>query len=494
MATANFPCALLTQCQCDLQEPQCSGCQKTGVRCSGPSKSTVFVHAQPDTFLHDTSSRVRLVEAYRARSQSSGRSRQFYQLSAGYLQAMRLSAARLESTSTLHRNDLILSGRPCLWEPLYRSIVHEFEPTSTSGIFSGDRNTMPGTRHYSSMAISIRALLPFACRSTPVADTAIFSLLTMYYGRLHGNSGLVDLARSSYTVALGELGRYLPQATSKNPDITSVLLCASVALSFFENICKVSAFGPAHMTHLEGSLQLLQTCGQAVVRDSPALKLLLGGLRTSAVYASIQRRQPGFLSEPEWNGLFHRGSEATARDRLIAIAFEIPKLLEAVDTARLSADNSSKFSERIEALLDDIRQVQEKLQSWMEDLDRSIEGELFWPSSQPLIGRKQQIDAECQPKHRSSLQQLSFISGTVAGLLVHYWSFQLELLTAEQMLQQLPHTTPIRHATKSTRHSADEVAQLIMESQPYLASCFEGVICLELPMESVRRYLAQSHV
>lgn len=407
---------------------------------------------------------------------------------------MHLSAARSEATSTLHRNDSILSGRLCLWEPLYRSIIQEFQSTSTSGIFSGDRNTMAGTQHYSSVAISIRALLPFACRSTPVADTAIFSLLTMYYGRLYGNTGLVNLAQSSYTVALGELGRYLPQATSRNPHICSVLLCASVALSVFENICKVSAFGPAHMTHLEGSLQLLQTCGQAIVRNSPALKLLIGGLRTSAAYASIQRRQSGILSQPEWNRLFLCGTKATARDRLIAMAFAVPPLLELVDKVHLASDVSFRSPASINVLLHDIRNLQGKFQSWMEYVSQSVEGELFWPSSRPVISSTQHIDSECRPKHQSSLQQLSFISGTIAGLLVQCWSFQLELLTAEATLQNLTHHNTALDPAKSARQRADEVAQLIMESQPYLASCFEGLLCLELPMETVRRYLAQPYV
>jgi hypothetical protein len=56
---------------------------------------------------------------------------------------------------SLPQDDAILSGQLTVWEPLYQAIVGEFTNTSDAGIFSGDRNTRQGTKHYSAMALTI---------------------------------------------------------------------------------------------------------------------------------------------------------------------------------------------------------------------------------------------------------------------------------------------------------------------------------------------------
>jgi hypothetical protein len=134
---------------------------------------------------------------------------------------------------SLPQDDAILSGQLTVWEPLYQAIVGEFTNTSDAGIFSGDRNTRQGTKHYSAMALTIRAFLPFACKYIPALDIAIFSLLTMYYGRLHANAGLVSLARSSYIAALSQFRQDLPKARvgpTGTRHIHQALCCTSIAL------------------------------------------------------------------------------------------------------------------------------------------------------------------------------------------------------------------------------------------------------------------------
>jgi len=127
----------------------------------------------------------------------------------------------------------------------------------------------------------------------------------------------------------------------------------------------------------------------------------------------------------------------------------------------------------------------------MTEVEQSIGGDLFWLSSETKIPRPQVIDPKCSPKHKIGLQQLSFANGTIAGLLVHYWSSHLELLMVEDLLQQLPETIKETVVSRNVCQKADETAQLIMEAHPYLSSRFEGIIGLQLPMESVKRYFAQ---
>jgi hypothetical protein len=74
---------------------------------------------------------------------------------------------------------------------------------------------------------------------------------------------------------------------------------------------------------------------------------------------------------------------------------------------------------------------------------------------------------------------------------VHYWAFQLELLTAQDDLQRCLEIDGKNDFARNASQKADETAQLIMEAHPYLTSCFEGIIGLQLPMESVKGYFAR---
>jgi hypothetical protein len=211
------------------------------------------------------------------------------------------------------------------------------------------------------------------------------------------------------------------------------------------------------------------------------------------VHIAIQRRRVTFLSKPEWNKHESLGNVFDTRDRLTSLAFELPGILEAVDHVRQDLRSSSQTSGVIYSLLGDIQKLRAKFESWLEEVKNSIEGDLFWPSSQTKNFREQSSDPECSPKHKSGLQQLVFASGTVAGLLVHYWAFYLELITAQDDLQQCLKIDAKNAGTQTaSSQKANETSQLIMEAHPYLTSCFEGIIGLQLPMESVKRYFARS--
>jgi hypothetical protein len=425
----------------------------------------------------------------------SERSQQFYESSVAHLQRMRLALLRHEFKSSLHRDDAVLSGRLSLWEPLYRAIVDEYDDSRSPAIFSGDRNIMQGTKHYSAMALNIRALVPFATRYVPVLDIAVFSLLVMYYGRLHSDIGLISLARSSYTAAISQYRRYLrmamPAATGA-AHISRAMFCTSVALCCFEHLDQIATSSFGYMAHMDGALRLLQSCGPSVASGDPEISPVLRGFRRIAVHIAIQRRRASFLAEPEWNQHESPQDVYGARDHLASLALELPKILEAVDQIRQVVRRSSQTSEVIHSLLGDIHKLHTKFESWLDNVKHSIKGDLFWPSSQTKVFREQAVDPECSPKHKSSLQQLVFANGTIAGLLVHYWAFQLELITAQDDLQRCLEVDGKNDVAQNTSQKAGETAQLIMEAHPYLTSCFEGIIGLQLPMESVKRYFARN--
>lgn len=408
---------------------------------------------------------------------------------------MRLALLRDEFKSSLHRDDALLSGRLSLWQPLYRAIVDEYANSRSPAIFSGDRNTMQEIQHFSAMALNIRALVPFATKYIPVLDIAVFSLLVMYYGRLHSDIGLIFLARSSYTAAISQYRRYLhtamPGATGAT-HISRALFCTSVALCCFEQLDLIATSSFGYMAHMNGALRLLQSCGPSVASDYPEIGPLLRGFRRIAVHIAIQHRRATFLSEPAWNDRESLGKSFDTRDHLTSLAFELPSILEAVDQTRQDVRSSSPTSGAACLPLGDIHRLHAKFESWLDELKKTASGDLFWPSSQTKVVREQAVDLECSPKHKSSLQQLVFANGTIAGLLVHYWAFQLELITAQDDLQRCLEVDGKNYVAQNASQKADETAQLIMEAHPYLTSCFEGIFGLQLPMESVKRYFARN--
>jgi hypothetical protein len=345
------------------------------------------------------------------------------------------------------------------------------------------------------MALTIRALLPLAAKYVPVLDIAIFSLLAIYYGRLHANSGLVHLARNAYVATLSEFRRYLLKVTAVSAGTShalKALCCASIALCCFEHLDEVATLGFGYIAHFDGALRLLQSCGPTMVLGSPGLKSLLKGFRLIALHISLQRRRSTFLSKPVWNQELFDGVDSTARDRLITMAFEIPDLLEQADSLKTSASSVSSSSGNATVLLSKIRSLQAKFSSWLEELNGSIEGDLFWPLSKQGIGAQHFLDTECKPNKQNNLQQLNF--ATIAGLLAHYWSFKLTTLVAEAKVQNSLGTmgTGSNVAFKSTK--ADETVQHILETQPYLTSCLEGTICIQLVMGHVENYFAQLYL
>ena len=124
---------------------------------------------------------------------------------------------------------------------MYRAIVDKYDDSRSRAIFSGDRNSTRGTKHYSAMAFNIRALLPFAIKYIPVLDIAVFSLLVMYYGRLHSDARLIHIARSGYTAAISQFRQNLHTAIPGAARATYVArFCTSVALCCFEQLDEIA--------------------------------------------------------------------------------------------------------------------------------------------------------------------------------------------------------------------------------------------------------------
>ena len=106
---------------------------------------------------------------------------------------------RRNEGDSLLAQDFLLPTAP--FAPVLIALLDEFEEGKEVGIFSTDRAPLLAKgehQPYSTIAVSIRALLKLATSTGHWLNVAIFALLVLYLGRLQGDDKLLDLARRAY--------------------------------------------------------------------------------------------------------------------------------------------------------------------------------------------------------------------------------------------------------------------------------------------------------
>ncbi|KAK5724562.1 hypothetical protein LTR15_004608 [Elasticomyces elasticus] len=499
--------------KCDLQAPQCGRCRRGGRQCSGPKSKTLFVHRQTGSFPSTTQRQI-LIEAYRDRSADTATQvrltpEQFYEATTQHIDGLRAILAGYEWHSSLTKDSVALSANQALLTTTYAALLSEFDPARTVGIFSADRVDTPSAMHYSNVAKVVRSLLPLIPLASPMLNRSIFSLLALYYGLLHGCPELAELARSSYTAVLGLYSRHLGTVMLKSEDEGStskadIFMYTSFALQAFEHVNEADVYGSGHLAHIDGALSFLQKLGPNAMRNSPSMRTAFSGFRGIVAFVSINRRQPSFLADFEWLQMPYMDSEKTTRDCLNDLGLEVPGHLAVVDQLLKSARSDqlppkSVVDQCLKQLMD-IASLRRRLENWYYALEVSTPGALFWCQTDPVIKSANCQDSECTPEYSNNFHQLAFSSGPIAGLLVQYWSFQLELLMAAIDLQeavlrfdgQQAASSAVQQATapglRRDRTKANEVAQLILQGEPRVGSCLEGFLSLLPPLRSASRY------
>ncbi|KAK3075654.1 hypothetical protein LTR53_000802 [Teratosphaeriaceae sp. CCFEE 6253] len=498
--------------KCDLQTPQCARCRRGNRDCSGPKSKTLFIHRQTDSFSLQTQ-RQALVEAYRDRSVdptalARPSPEESYEAAVRRIERLRAALASYQWRSALTKDFTALSASRALLGTTYAALQAEFDPEKEVGIFSGDRVDSASSVHYSNVAKCIRALLPLVPGAGPMLSRSIFSILALYYGLLHSNAGLADLARAGYTAVLGlytkHLGRAMLTTEHERQSSSDVFMYTSFALQAFEHINDVDVHGTGHLAHIDGALSFVEKLGPSAMQRSASMALAFSGFRGIAVFVAIERRRPCFLIEPEWIRIPFMGREKAPRDCLNDLGLEVPGHQEAADRllagARSGILSANKVIDQCLNLLNDISNLRRRVDDWLYTLELSIAGPLYRPAGDPVVKPIDTRDTECKPEYTNNSNQLEFSCGPIAGILVHYWSFQLELLTTAIGLQEavlrydkLGDASPVRRATQPAlerdRGRAGEVAQLILQGEPRLGSCLEGLLCVQSPLRSVARHL-----
>jgi hypothetical protein len=386
--------------------------------------------------------------------------------------------------------------------------LSDFKP-KRDGIFGGDRTEDTELKHYSNIATCIRALLPLSSLRIPTIDNSLLSLLSLYYSRLHGDAGLEKLAYSTYTVALGQYSRLLTQFLSKVSEISTYAYQTFIYISIamFEQLRTVATQVIEHQPHLYGALNALQCCGPRLVQASLSMHKAFSGLRGVAVFAAIEHREKMFLAEPDWLNIPFENIIKSMRDHLIDVGVHIPGLLRCSDIffASITTEYTIQGVGAGLSLLGRVTDLQQKLEAWLSMLKRTTSQPLYWSRNSPIAYESKHRDVECIPVCSNILHQICFLSGPIAGLLVDYWSFAIQISMASIEIQQrlfsyvdqAPEQMLLRetlsHGLRKERELADGTAQLIIEAEPYISSCFEGLTCLDSPLRHVARYFKNTN-
>ncbi|KIW72782.1 hypothetical protein PV04_00957 [Phialophora macrospora] len=430
-----------------------------------------------------------------------------------------------ETEVSFLRANRSFSAKPA--EFFYSTVLDVFQPRERVGVFSGDRlPSSSAETNFSSVALCIRGLLPFAKPAErQVLDTALFSLLTMYMGRLAKDRGMAEMAGSAYTTAIRDFRHVIgssfpPEPAAAQMEFCQLFLALSTALQLFEFVNDLGKTGPGFLAHYDAMLKLLQLSGPEVYQ-SPALLKSFSGIRGIAVFIALERRQDTYLSRTEWIDVPFRQNPKNRRETLHDLALQVPALLAQADdfvVVSLASDSGTKSPETspdtghalqqlsvAETLLAAFAKIRSKLEHWLREFtDSSAPKPLYWESNEAFDSTYAVVDTHCIPKHEEASHLLRFQDGQKAGALIIYWGVMLELLMSVVDVQAAVSTTIVTSSPaaamramslcrdmEANRSAADVVATLMLQSLPYLECCLEGVFVAQLPMRVVHRYFGR---
>lgn len=169
-------------------------------------------------------------------------------------------------------------------------------------------------------------------------------------------------------------------------------------------------------------------------------------------------------------------------------------MLERTDSIEESQDPFCLTTGSAIALKLDYLALRQDFVDWFNHVIVDDYGPIYWyTSDQPNI--KPEEDPICVPNLTAGTSKVSFRDGPRAGLLTHYWGYQLELIMGlldlyktelgdhSQLLDLVP-----GFDVDACLREADTLAHLILEAEPYLSSCLEGRITMQSPRETLLRY------
>lgn len=327
-----------------------------------------------------------------------------------------------------------------------------------------------------------RLLLPYWLGLSPILDTAIGALATVFVGTQYQDEGLTDQGRNMYLNALQMVQQALPEPEStERKDLLMTTLVMSSTEVFLSN-----GGGPSQLTHIEGANRLLNCAFQSMEFDEIHIFILNQGL-----FESITSRRRYAFSAPSYRPLIRRmySVPRTSTNDLYfswcEIILPLPNILSAADSVTSSARSapSSRTStptpaSAVLSILDDLTTLEQSVAPWCEHLKTHVPGPWTFPAAQ--------ISEDSVPF------PLQFVSIEACMLYCLHWASQLLMLEARQALySHLPLSEiPDQPAPASLPPQMTEYASLVCRSIQFCTSntSFAATENMLLPLYIVSSY------
>lgn len=230
--------------------------------------------------------------------------------------------------------------------------------------------------------------------------------------------------------------------------------------------------------------------------------LLLLALTILQLSVRLDKHTPNFLAKSDWINLPFLNVRKTRKELLHDIALQMPQLFHQTDRwfdgLENSAPKESFHKEMLESprqnietalsLLNNYWAVFDQFEEWQINWRASEQSPLYWHSDIPMPNNLIEIDSVCIPSFPTETYQVRFQNTQKAGLAIAFWSFRLELLMGMIKLQQGLSGLQAE-SLENNLVMAEETSCLILQTLPYLKSCFEGTVASKAPLRTVTRYL-----
>ncbi|BAE61123.1 hypothetical protein COH20_002821 [Aspergillus flavus] len=377
---------------CDLQEPQCGQCKKSGRHCEGFDKDIAFIHRTPQGLLR------------KGQEQCQGPAP--WETSCG-----------ANSTSTKQIPPQINNAAIYVDGMLHTFLV-AFLPSSPILPLSHHSNITVPPAPWMRIAIA----LP---RRGPLLSTALQALCMTKIARAHGDQALLMQGMAAHTQALRALQNAI---NDRNTALTDETLAAIRVLGTYELHEGTMGSVVGWTSHEEGVDQLVQLRGfNSSQYESELGQALFGEVRRSAMIRGLQFFKGSFFSETRWCIEPWGTKPKDYVQQLYDIGLLLPPILEELHTIQ-SLPNAPRRAQ----IWQRCQHLEDRFSAWHARLLTLFPTPPYWEEPAELMDRSS--DIRPGPFEAS----FDFLNIHVADSLDFFWALRILLHTVLRRLSGAP--------------------------------------------------------
>ncbi|ETS73394.1 hypothetical protein PFICI_14999 [Pestalotiopsis fici W106-1] len=370
--------------RCDLGQPGCQNCAKSGRVCSGYYRPHTFVLskdvvlAPDDKSVTEFDSGLVLVSRWRADPGQKDR-------------AQALFPRLLQHDTSIPKE---VSPSHAYRDKLFELFLDHRFPAKDQPVPALEK------RDWILQVLELPTL-------TPGLTHAVLAVCTAHIGRRNNDNVLLKHSLPLYGQGLRDLQRALCDPSWRDNEQT---LAAISALLLYElSECPGNTVD-GYMSHYNGFMELLRLRGPKSCRSGLAHSLFLV-LRLHTVFQGLVRRSASFLIEPSWiqNPW---GSEKSHFDLLLDIVLELPVLFVQSDAIAKIACPQERLKKFLETIHKGQR-MESLLTTWLARFEPSVNGPLYYPELK--------FTENASGGYRLSSIVFQFPAFFVAQNVVYYW-------------------------------------------------------------------------